>query len=305
MKIIKTEEKQDSQWATGLVEASIPKYASLSVSNGKIMCPLKNMLVSTVNCEICQFCTGIDFITATNTEVIKCAHKNSHNIKQSKVDEVDRLFVSDSKEREKQRTDGVTAEDLKSIFARSTSKFDEIDEEDLMNGSKIVSAKNITENENDGTSSFIPKVSNSIFNSEIIKNMIEEQKQEDDTRDKKIAEAKVEKAKAKREWEDETHKSLSEIGYEPKGPIMSISHETEASNPDISEYKFSIFDNNLEDKVKNIPELTDGEKLKSQADQRRENISRTKIKDDWESNHSKNTTTSEIVKGFFDKMLGE
>jgi len=302
MKIIRTEGKNDSSWANSIVEAGTKKFSSLSVSAGQVTCPLTNGIVPTLNCEICNYCQGVDFNLETSMESIKCAHKESANVKTAQVDEVERLYVSEKANEKEEGT--ILPEDLKSIFAKSTAKFDDIEDADLMNASKIVSAKNLSENESDGTSGFVPKYSNSIFDSEAIVKLEEAQKAEDDERDERIKQAQVDKAKSKREWEDDTQSELKEIGYQHKGSIMSIAHEAKANNPEVSEYKFSIFDS-ADERLRNLPELTKGEQLKDQAKERKENISRPQETDDWESKHADTISTSKIVSSFFDDMLGE
>jgi hypothetical protein len=300
MKIIKTNSKSESPWSSKMVEASIPKYSSLSVSAGSVYCPMTNGNASTINCEICQHCQGVDFNTENNSETIRCAHKESANIKTANKDEVDRLYVSEKPVEDKT----VTPEDLKSIFARSTSKYCDLSEKDQMNAHSVISAKNINESDSDGTANFVPKYSNSIFDSEAIGKLVEEQKLVDEKKIQSKAESKLKQKESSKEWERDTKEILMATGYEPKGMTKSTSSETESNNPDVSEYKFSIFEN-IDDKLKNMTELTDGEKLKSQSKTRKENISRAKTKDDWESNHSKNTTTSGIVKDFFDKAFSK
>lgn len=302
MKIIKTNAKNESQWTERMVEASVKKYSSLTVEAGKVFCPLTNSMSSTINCELCQFCKGVDFNVATSMESIRCAHKESANVKTARKDEVERLYVSEDVNK---KESDITPDDLKSIFARSTQKFEDIEDSELMNGNRIVSAKNINESESDGTSNFVPKFSNSIFNSENIAQLIASQKEKEEADAEKAQEIQAQSEADRKSWETDTKEALDDIGYEHKSKIMSISHEAEASNPDISEYKFSIFDGGLKEKLDAIPELTDGEKLKSQADERRQNISRAKAEDNWESDAQKSVSTSQIVKDFFDNMLGE
>jgi len=301
MKIIKTDTKNDSKWASDIVTAKSKKFSSLSIESGRVFCPLSNGEISTTNCELCDFCSGFDFNIANNQESIKCAHKESKNVKKASPDEVNRLYVS---EKANEKENIISPNDLKSIFARSTSKFDDVDESDIMNGNRVVSAKNINESDSDGTSNFVSKFSNSIFDSNVISNLEETYKDEETEKQDSIKQSQLEKENSMREWEDDEKKSLGDIGYEPKGTIMSIAHEASASNPDVSEYKFSIFDN-ADDRLNKIPEFTDGEKLKTQSKKRKEDISREKKEDDWESNHSNTISTSKMVKGFFDNMLGE
>jgi len=302
MKIIKTNGKNNSQWSDKLTESSVKKYSSLSVDLGSVFCPLSNSVVKTLNCEICQHCKGVDFHVASSTESIKCAHKESANVKQIKIDEVDRLFISESSKKPTMNTE--LPEDLKSIFARSTAKFDDLGDEDIMGSHKIVSTKNINESDSDGTANFIPKYSNSIFNADTIAQLQEAGIKEEEEKVQKAKTAVAEKAELEREWETDIKAELEEIEYEPKGSVMSIAHEAKANNPDVSEYKFSIFES-IDDKLKNIAELTEGEKLKSQASERKANISRDKEEDDWESNPKGVTSTSGIVKDFFAKTFGE
>lgn len=301
MKIIKTMSKNNSSWSSKMVETSIPKYAKLTVDAGEVSCPISDKKISTINCEICEHCGGIDFDINTNSEAIKCAHKESSNVKMASTDEVDRLYVSEKVTKENK---DINPEDLKSFFARSELKYRDLDEKDDMNGHKIVSAKNISENESDGTKNFVPKYSNSIFDSDAISKLSEAQKNSDEEKEKSKENYKSQKKESKKEWEKDMKEALKATGYEPKGMTRSTSSETASNNPNVSEYKFSIFDN-VDERIKNIPELTNGEKLKSQAQERKANISREKIKDDWETKSSKPTTTSGIVKDFFDKAFSK
>jgi hypothetical protein len=154
MKIIKTDIKNNSKWAGDIIEASAKKFSSLDVNSGKVMCPLSNSLISTTSCEICGYCKGISFSMASNKEFIKCAHKDSQNIVQSMDEEIDRLYISEKFSEDDELT---KPEDFRSIFAHSSNKFEDTEYSDLMNSNRIVSSKNISENEQDGTSNFVSK----------------------------------------------------------------------------------------------------------------------------------------------------
>lgn len=303
MKIIKTDSRNDSKWTNKIVEAKSKKFSSIQVNAGKVMCPMTNGLISTINCELCEFCKGIDLNIASSKEFIKCAKKESSELnKTAEVDEVERLFVSEKLNNKNEDT--LSLDDFKSIFANSNSKLEDINENDIMNSNKIVSAKNINESKSGGTPGPISKFNNSIFDSNILKNLNESYAKEEEIKTSQKLVKEKEEQEARKEWEKDLKNKLGEIGYSPKGKIMSISHEAKANNPDVSEYKFSVFDN-IDEKLKNIPELTDGEKLKQQSKKRKQDISRTKEEYDWESNYQNSISSSKITNSLYKTLFGE
>jgi len=298
MKIIKTDAQNKSSWSEKMIEASIEKYSSLSVEAGNVSCPLINKKYSTINCELCSHCKGIELSASSGNEFVKCSYKYDSSDKEHKQDDIERLFVSE-------RLNNKTAsENVDARIFGNRKKYEDLNEKDIISSHKIVSAKTSGHSENDGTSNFVPKYNNSIFNANNLSDLNSEAEKTEEEENKKALEAQKDQTNKKREWENDNKKSLDGLEYQPKGSVMSISHESQSNNPKVSTYKFSIFEN-IDEKINNIPEKTGGENLKSQAQERKQNISRAKKEDNWEKNSENKTTTSSVVKNFFDGIFKE
>lgn len=296
MKVITAKTKKSSDWTQDIVEASIQKEASLGVNVGKVICPMTNKLVSTVSCELCQHCKGIDFKLASATENVRCTYFYDTGDKEDSVDSMEKFHTSNVKEQ-----DQITPDDLKSIFAKNEPEYD-FTEEDRMSESKIVSAKNLSEDEFEGSSSFISEYNNSIFDSGTLSKLADMAEQEQLEKEAKDKEAAQEEAERRSEWMTDRAQELEDIKYTHQTAMKSISHEAEASNPDVGDYKFSVFDN-IEEKLDSIPDRTDGELLKEQKADRKRSISRKSKKDDWESQDKSPTTSASIVGNFFGNLF--
>jgi len=298
MKIINAQTKKTSDWTQDIVKSSMQKEASLLVSSGKIICPITNESISTINCELCDYCSGIGLKLADSSERVRCTYSFATNNNEKEIDSLNKFSSSDI-DLEKD-IDGI---DLKGIFAKNELK-DNFEQEERMSGNRIVSAKNISTDEFEGSSNFISQYNNSIFNQEkleeldvIAKNKaLEKQKQKD-----MLLASRKEKES---EWIVEKEKELKELNFSKHNLAKAISHELESNNPDVGEYKFSAFDN-IQDRLDKIPEKTYGEMLKEQKNDRKNSISRTAQKDEWEEDSKSAVTSDSILNNFFYSLFNE
>lgn len=296
MRIIDVKKKKSSDWTKDIVKASIKKEASLQVDSGEVTCPMTGGLRSTINCELCQHCSGINLKIASASEVVKCTYTYDIDTK-DESDLTEKFAISSTPK----GTD-LSSVDLKSIFAKSELE-DNFDPEESMSNNKIVSAKNISEDEFEGSSNFVSEYSNSVFNPNTLAELesVTEQIKADKKAD--VEKAKITASERRSEWLTDREKELEGINYTPSGSLTkSISHESLASNPDVGEYKFSMF-SDIKDKLESIPDRTQGEFLKEQHADRKKSISRTASNDDWENEDKSPTTSSKIVEDFFGSLF--
>jgi hypothetical protein len=305
MKINKISNHQPSDWTQNIVEASTKKQASIQVEAGKVSCPLANAKISSMNCEICKHCKGSDFKTASSAEYISCSY--GYEQKQEKVDSMSKFVSAKSSERIDKNTNEssegeVTVDDFKSFFAKS-KQLDNFAEEEIISKNQIISSKD-GEVETDCSANFMPRNANSIFNPEVIAQLEESERESESKRVEARKQSDEELADKKASWNTHASEKLAEIGYVPTGTVKnteSTIEDTKFSNPDVGEYKFSVFDN-IDEKVGLIPEKTEGEKLKEASDDRRDGISRDKKEDEWQSVKEQKTTSS-VTENFLERIL--
>jgi len=295
MKIINAKSKKPSDWAQGIVNASIQKDASLQVNTGKVLCPMTGKTISTINCELCKHCSGIDFKLASSTEHVRCSYSYDTGDKDSAADPMEKFQTSSIQEKV-----SLDPEAIKSIFAKS--KPEDFNEEEGMSERKIVSAKNISEDEFEGSKSFVSEYNNSIFNPKVLAELegLAQKEASEEIKNKKSASQT--ESERRSEWMEDRKRELEEIDYEPKTSTRSISNDTESNNPDVGDYKFSMF-GDIDEKLGKIPNLTDGEMLKSQKEERKRDISREAKKDGWEKDSKSPKTSSQIVDGYFTSLF--
>ena len=299
MKIITAKTKESSDWTQNIVKSSIQKEASLGVNSGKVFCPKTGKTTSTIHCELCQHCAGIDFKLASATENIKCTHAYDTGDKGATIDSAEKFQSTSVKKQEP-----INTEDLKSVFARSELE-DNFTEKEKMSEHQIVSAKNISEDEFEGSGHFVSKYNNSVFNPEVLAELEASAKKEDLEKEAEVKETARAESDRRSEWMADREKELDDIDYMPQPLITkSIAHESKASNPDVGEYKFSVFDN-IQKRLDGIPDRTQGELLKEQKEDRKKSISREAKKDDWESEDKSSKTSNIIVGEFFDSLFEE
>jgi hypothetical protein len=315
MKIIKSQNRNSSDWTQKFVQASQEKVASLSVEAGSVYCPLKgNVPASTLNCEMCNYCQGIELQASTMREFIKCSYNYESNVKvATKTDDIDEKFVTQHvSDREKAKD--IDPEFFESEFKLGKKENDWTAEENAaMHGSRVVSSKD-NDQEEYGGRMVASKYNNSIFDSEALLKLNEAGKQAEEDARVKAAELQAEKQERKAQWEQDHKIELDEIGYSPSTMTKNISgtHVADgdnvnekvvaSNNPDVSEYKFSIFDTNIQEKVDGIAEKTAGEQLKDQASQRKASIGRAEKESDWER-VSKPTSVDSMTDNFFQSLF--
>jgi hypothetical protein len=300
MKIINSKSKTKSDWTDKIMNESFEKFASLNINSGKIKCPINNSLISTSNCELCEYCKGINLKIASSNEVVICEYDYKNNKEIEASNPVEKFATSNNKPDIDLSEDGTFG----SIFKRDRLLQEEANEEDLASTGKIVSAKNVGMQGVDGTSLFISEKNNSIFspdNLEKLEKLISKEKEVKVSERKKDLENKESR---KKEWEVDKEKELSTIEHFAQTLIKPISHEIGNHNQKIGDYSFSTFEN-IDKKLSSIEELTEGEKLKDKKAERKESISRAAKKDNWEEDSNKTTSTSKIFDELCKTLLGE
>jgi len=294
MKVSKLKNQGTTDWTDAIYKNSLEKTASINVTAGKVNCPLSSGSTSTLSCETCKHCSGIGMKIASSQEYVSCSYK--YDTMDFKETDSMNKFVSDSNEPDSSE---LTPEDFKSIFAKSERKL-ELDE-DLL--SHTISKSGNEVEPGSGTANFNPQNSNSIFDSSALDKFAEAQLAEENKHNAEVAKIKAQKEANKHAWDKEHAEQLAEINYNPKG-IQSIAHEVGASNPEVADHNFSIFEN-IDEKLKLMPEFTEGEKFKSEAQERNASISRDEKNNDWEKADKKNVTTKGLVSNFFDSLFNE
>jgi hypothetical protein len=313
MKVIKSQNRKSSDWTQKFVEASQTKIASLSVEAGKVSCPLQGKTATTLNCELCQYCQGFELKASSMRETIKCSYKYDSNAQEEPADVREKFISQHVGDSEKSLEVDPTYFDSEFKVRKANNYTDE--EALSMNSSRVVSSKD-GDQEEYGTKMVTSKYNNSIFDSEALVKLNEAGIQaEEDAKNAKIAMA-VERKERKSEWERDHKIDLGEIGYTPSTMTKNISgtftaegddvksRVASSNNPDISEYKFSLFDEDIEKKVSDIAEKTAGEKLADQSKQRTASIGRDQKSSDWEK-VKQPTKVDGMASNFFQNLFAE
>lgn len=298
-KIFSSKGRNNSDWTEKIVESSQQKTASIKVVAGTVKCPMTGKTQSTLNCELCNHCSGSNIKVASSEEFIHCQYKyNNREVKE--FDTMDK-FISTAN---KQDLENISQEDFKSVFAREQKENDFVEEEILSQQKVVSSGNDVSSKLATGPQGYIPEWNNSIFDSDALDKFAEKEIAKEAEAQESKRKIEAEKAEKKANWDADYAEKLREIGYEPSNSIKSIAHESVPTNPDVSDHKFSIFDN-IDEKLASIPSHTQGEKFASQAEERKEKIARKKEEDNSWEEVKKGTSTSKIMDSFIDTLLSK
>jgi hypothetical protein len=299
-KIFSSTGRMNSDWTEQIVESSQIKTASIKVQAGSVSCPKAGKVISTLNCELCKHCSGSNVKVASSEEFIHCGYKYDTQEK-SNIDSMDKFVTVASAK----STEEISEEDFRMPLFTKSDKSELFEDTDILSEKKVVSSGNdVSSKLATGPKGYVPEWNNSIFNSDALDSFAEKEL----AKEAKISEAKAtahaEKLAKKAEWDKDVASDLKEIGYIPDNGIKSIAHESGVHTEDVADHKFSIFDN-IDDKLANIPDRTEGEMLKAQSDERTEKIARKVEKDNSWEQVKKGSSTSTIMDSFIDKLLSD
>ena len=167
MKIISSTHKKSAGWTQKIIDDKQKKFASLSVEGGKVNCPIKNALIDTISCELCDHCSGMNFKMETSEEFVKCAHEYATMEKVASADPMENF--NDFSSKSNKIDEKVQLDDFH-IFPK-TKKFDDLDKKDILSQTKVKSSRSADENEFKGGKSIDSENRNSIFNSSTLEEM--------------------------------------------------------------------------------------------------------------------------------------